>query len=183
MSDTQMTLAEIENDIVAIVIDVIGHNAIGDTQIKPFDDLRSMYPIDSIDQVELLMSIEEHFEIDIDDDTASAINNVREAAVIVEKELSKKTNSDAASVRDAIVESKVLVRLRENRLWLTNEVRLEFDAELTFNSALHYSVSHHDAAKFESIESAIRWIQIFGYSEDEVEFFSYDVVIQKVGTP
>jgi acyl carrier protein len=41
------------------------------------------------------MSIEEHFEIDIDDGAASAINNLREAAVIVEKELSKKTKSDA----------------------------------------------------------------------------------------
>jgi hypothetical protein len=130
------------------------------------------------------MSIEEHFEIDIDDGAASAINNLREAAVIVEKELSKKTKSDAASVRDAIVESKVLVRLRENRLWLTNEVRLEFGEDLTSNSsALQYSVSYHDAAKFESIESAIRWIEIFGYHEDEVEFFSYDVVIEKVGTP
>lgn len=179
MSDTQMTLAEIENDIAAIVIDIIGHSAIGDTQIKPFDNLRLMYPIDSLDLIEILMSIEEHFEIDIDDGTASAFNNVREAAVVVEKELSKKAKS-VAPENAAIIESKVLVRLRENRLWLTNEVRLEFGVELTFNSALHYSVSHHDAAKFESIESAIRWIQIFGYSEDEVEFFSYDVVIQKV---
>lgn len=182
MSDTQMTLAEIENDIVAIVIDVIGHNAIGDTQIKSFDNLRSKYAIDSIDQIELLMSIEEHFEVDIDDEVAAAINNVREAAVIVEKELSKKA-TPAVSNHVAIVESKVLVRLRENRLWLTNEVRLEFGEDLTSNSALQYSVSYHDAAKFESIESAIRWIEIFGYHEDEVEFFSYDVVIQKVNTP
>jgi acyl carrier protein len=66
----------IEDKVKQIIVDQLGVNAEEVTETATFiDDLGA----DSLDTVELVMALEEAFEIEIPDEDAEKINNVKDA--------------------------------------------------------------------------------------------------------
>ncbi|MSR80328.1 MAG: acyl carrier protein [Planctomycetota bacterium] len=78
--------ASIEERVVKIVVDSLGVNIDQVARTTAFDQLGA----DSLDIVELVMELEEEFEISIPEDQAEKIKSVGEAIDFIEKELAKK---------------------------------------------------------------------------------------------
>jgi acyl carrier protein len=78
--------ASVEERVIKIVVDNLGVNADQVTRTTAFDQLGA----DSLDIVELVMELEEEFEISIPEDQAEKIKTVGEAIEHIEKELAKK---------------------------------------------------------------------------------------------
>ncbi|MCY2944008.1 MAG: acyl carrier protein [Gemmataceae bacterium] len=81
-----MVNASIEERVVKIVVDSLGVNIDQVARTTAFDQLGA----DSLDIVELVMELEEEFEISIPEDQAEKIKSVGEAIDFIEKELAKK---------------------------------------------------------------------------------------------
>ncbi len=78
--------ASVEERVIKIVVDNLGVNADQVNRSTAFDQLGA----DSLDIVELVMELEEEFEISIPEDQAEKIKTVGEAVEHIEKELAKK---------------------------------------------------------------------------------------------
>mmetsp|Transcript_19705 Transcript_19705/g.29917 ORF Transcript_19705/g.29917 Transcript_19705/m.29917 type:complete len:117 (+) Transcript_19705:84-434(+) len=65
---------EVMGTIQQIVADQLGVDTGAVTEDSTFEELGA----DSLDQVELIMALEEAFEIDIDDDAASSMTNLKD---------------------------------------------------------------------------------------------------------
>jgi acyl carrier protein len=80
-------VASVEERVVDIVCENLGVNKESVTRQTSFiEDIGA----DSLDIVELVMELEEEFEITIPDEEAEKIKTVGEAVVYIEKELDKK---------------------------------------------------------------------------------------------
>lgn len=80
-------MASVEERVVDIVCENLGVNKESVTRQTSFiEDIGA----DSLDIVELVMELEEEFEITIPDEEAEKIKTVGEAVVYIEKELDKK---------------------------------------------------------------------------------------------
>lgn len=65
----------LENKIISLVAEQLGVDAADITSETTFDDLNA----DSLDVVELIMALEEEFDIEIPDEDAEKIKNVKDA--------------------------------------------------------------------------------------------------------
>lgn len=65
----------LENKIIGIVAEQLGVDAADITNETTFDDLNA----DSLDVVELIMALEEEFDIEIPDEDAEKIKTVKDA--------------------------------------------------------------------------------------------------------
>lgn len=73
------------SDVAKQVIDVIAECAGVDAdQVKPEQTLVSLY-FDSLDQLELVMELEEHFGVEINDDAAEQCKTVADVVALVER--------------------------------------------------------------------------------------------------
>jgi acyl carrier protein len=82
-----LTVASVEERVVDIVCENLGVNKEQVTRTTSFiDDMGA----DSLDIVELVMELEEEFEITIPDEQAEKIKTVGEAIEYIERELAKK---------------------------------------------------------------------------------------------
>jgi acyl carrier protein len=81
------TVASVEERVIAIVCENLGVNKEQVTRSTSFtEDMGA----DSLDIVELVMELEEEFEITIPDDQAEKIKTVGEAIDYIEREIAKK---------------------------------------------------------------------------------------------
>lgn len=69
--------------ITEILIDQLGYP--DNHNISPSTHLANDLGADSLDQVEIIMAIEDHYEIEIPDDAASEIHTVADLHACVEK--------------------------------------------------------------------------------------------------
>jgi acyl carrier protein len=80
-------VASVEERVIELVSENLGVNKEQVTRRTSFiEDLGA----DSLDIVELIMELEEEFEINIPDEQAEKIKNVGEAIDYIEKEIAKK---------------------------------------------------------------------------------------------
>ncbi len=80
-------MASVEEKVKSIIVDQLGVNETEVTGSASFvDDLGA----DSLDQVELIMAMEEEFEISISDEDAEKILTVQDAVNYITKALEKK---------------------------------------------------------------------------------------------
>lgn len=77
----KQTTQEIRRTITDLVAELLGLTDDQITDSADFDDLGA----DSLDKVELIMMIEEEFQIDIPDPDAETINTVGDALTYVER--------------------------------------------------------------------------------------------------
>ena len=77
----KQTTQEIRRTITDLVAELLGLTDDQITDSADFDDLGA----DSLDRVELIMMIEEEFQIDIPDPDAETINTVGDAVTYVER--------------------------------------------------------------------------------------------------
>ena len=78
-----MTEQEIEAKVIDIVAQQMGHDKAKISRTSKFtEDLNA----DSLDQVELVMELEEEFDISIPEDAAEKIQRVGEAVDYIEKQ-------------------------------------------------------------------------------------------------
>ncbi len=80
------------NRINRIIVEVLGVDAAAVTLEASFADLGA----DSLDVVELIMAFEEEFEIEIPDEDAEMIVNVRDAVAYIERNAGGQTSPDPA---------------------------------------------------------------------------------------
>lgn len=74
------------NSVADRVIGVIAHNlGFSTTEVKPEHSLADDLDADSLDCIEILMSIEEEFDIAIHDDDAMTVTTVQDAINLVNK--------------------------------------------------------------------------------------------------
>ncbi|MCJ8345581.1 acyl carrier protein [bacterium] len=77
-------MSDIYEKVKGIVVDQLGVNADAITPEATFiDDLGA----DSLDTVELIMALEEEFDVEIPDDSAETITTVKAAVDFIEKNL------------------------------------------------------------------------------------------------
>lgn len=68
---------------------VISQLSVEPTQVHPHANFTEDLGADSLDIVELILSLEEEFGIEIPDEVASDISTIEEAATIISKKLSQ----------------------------------------------------------------------------------------------
>ena len=78
-----MEHSEIFEKVADIASDVLGINADEITEETTFDDLDA----DSLDRLQLVTTMEDEFDIEIDDEKLEAINSVAEAIVAIKSAL------------------------------------------------------------------------------------------------
>ncbi len=71
-----MTTATIEQKVKSIIADQLG---VGEEEIKPTSSFIEDLGADSLDIVELVMAMEEEFEVEIPDEEAENIKTVQDA--------------------------------------------------------------------------------------------------------
>lgn len=87
MSEEQVVMNSIEERVTDIVVEQLGlERDKVQAESKFVDDLGA----DSLDTVELVMALEEEFEIEIPDEEAEKITTLREAIAYVEEHAKKK---------------------------------------------------------------------------------------------
>ena len=72
--------ATIEQKVKNIIADQLG---VGEEEIKPAASFIEDLGADSLDIVELVMAMEEEFEVEIPDDEAEKIKNVQDAVTFI----------------------------------------------------------------------------------------------------
>jgi acyl carrier protein len=77
-----LTVASIEERVVSIVSEQLG---VDKEKISPETSFVNDLGADSLDQVELVMELEEEFDIDIPDDAAENIQTVGQAIDFIQK--------------------------------------------------------------------------------------------------
>jgi acyl carrier protein len=77
-----LTVASIEERVIDIVAEQLG---VDKEKITPETSFVNDLGADSLDQVELVMELEEEFDIDIPDDAAENIQTVGQAIEFIEK--------------------------------------------------------------------------------------------------
>jgi acyl carrier protein len=77
-----LTVASIEERVIDIVAEQLG---VDKEKISPETSFVNDLGADSLDQVELVMELEEEFDIDIPDDAAENIQTVGQAIEFIEK--------------------------------------------------------------------------------------------------
>jgi acyl carrier protein len=86
MAEEQVVMSSIEERVTDIVVEQLGlERSKVHPESKFIDDLGA----DSLDTVELLMALEEEFEIEIPDEQAQEITTLREAIAYVEEHAKK----------------------------------------------------------------------------------------------
>jgi len=78
-------LATLEQDVIHIVSEVL---SVSDKPVTPESHFQNDLGADSLDTVELVMALEEKFEIDIPDEAAEGITSVGEAVEYIRKQRS-----------------------------------------------------------------------------------------------
>jgi acyl carrier protein len=76
----------VENRVKEIVVEKLG---ISVEQIEPGAHFVNDLGADSLDQVELVMALEEEFDIEIPDDDAEKIGTIKDAVAYIEKAKAK----------------------------------------------------------------------------------------------
>ncbi len=82
-----MDIKEIEAKIVKIIVEQLN---VDESEVKPEASFVDDLGADSLDTVELVMAIEEAFDIEIPDTDAEKIRTVRDAIEYVKKKLEEK---------------------------------------------------------------------------------------------
>lgn len=85
-------MASVEERVVKIVGDQLG---VSQDQITPESNFVNDLGADSLDQVELVMELEEEFEINIPDEVAEKIQTVGQAVEHIEAALRERENEEA----------------------------------------------------------------------------------------
>lgn len=80
-----MTKQEIIKEVKTIIIDQLG---IDEENVKPESNIRDDLGADSLDEVEIIMSIEREFDIEISDEAAEKIETVTDAVAHISRLLS-----------------------------------------------------------------------------------------------
>lgn len=75
-------MSEIESKVKAIIVDKLG---VDPEEVTPEASFTNDLGADSLDTVELIMEFEKEFDIQIPDDKAETITNVKEAIVYIEE--------------------------------------------------------------------------------------------------
>ena len=78
-------LATLEQDVIAIVTETL---SVSDKPVTPESHFQNDLGADSLDTVELVMALEEKFEIDIPDEAAEGITTVGEAVEYIREQRS-----------------------------------------------------------------------------------------------
>ena len=74
-------MSEIATKVAAIVVDKLG---VEESQVTPEASFTSDLGADSLDTVELVMALEEKFDVEIPDDQAEKIQTVQNAVEFIE---------------------------------------------------------------------------------------------------
>ena len=75
-----MTVLDVESKVKTIIIDQLG---ISEEEIKPTSSFIEDFGADSLDIVELVMAMEEAFEVEIPDEEAENIKTVQDAVSFI----------------------------------------------------------------------------------------------------
>ena len=86
MAEEQVVMSSIEERVTDIVVEQLGLER---DKVQPESKFVDDLGADSLDTVELVMALEEEFEIEIPDEEAEKITTLREAIAYVEQNASK----------------------------------------------------------------------------------------------
>lgn len=75
----EQTIAELVTNCVATLL------GLDPADVKPEDELEGRLAMDSLDKIELVMAVEEEFEVEITDDEAEACKTVADVVALVER--------------------------------------------------------------------------------------------------
>ena len=81
-------MSEVETKVKQIIMDKLGTS---EEKITPEASFRHDLGADSLSTVELMMELEEVFEVEIEDEEAEKIQTVKEAIDYIEKKLAEKS--------------------------------------------------------------------------------------------
>ncbi len=87
MAEEQVVMNSIEERVTDIVVEQLGLDR---DKVQPESKFVDDLGADSLDTVELVMALEEEFEIEIPDEEAEKITTLREAIAYVEEHAKKK---------------------------------------------------------------------------------------------
>jgi acyl carrier protein len=87
MAEEQVVMSSIEERVTDIVVEQLGLDR---DKVHPESKFVDDLGADSLDTVELVMALEEEFEIEIPDEEAEKITTLREAISYVEEHAKKK---------------------------------------------------------------------------------------------
>lgn len=87
MAEEQVLMSSIEERVTDIVVEQLGLER---DKVHPESKFVDDLGADSLDTVELVMALEEEFEIEIPDEEAEKITTLREAIAYVEEHAKKK---------------------------------------------------------------------------------------------
>ncbi len=87
MAEEQVVMNSIEERVTDIVVEQLGLER---DKVQPESKFVDDLGADSLDTVELVMALEEEFEIEIPDEEAEKITTLREAIAYVEEHAKKK---------------------------------------------------------------------------------------------
>ncbi len=87
MAEEQVVMSSIEERVTDIVVEQLGLER---DKVHPESKFVDDLGADSLDTVELVMALEEEFEIEIPDEEAEKITTLREAIAYVEEHAKKK---------------------------------------------------------------------------------------------
>lgn len=86
MAEEQVVMSSVEERVTGIVVEQLGLEA---DKVQPESKFVDDLGADSLDTVELVMALEEEFEIEIPDEEAEKITTLREAIAYVEEHTKK----------------------------------------------------------------------------------------------
>jgi len=87
MAEEQVVMSSVEERVTDIVVEQLGLER---DKVHPESKFVDDLGADSLDTVELVMALEEEFEIEIPDEEAEKITTLREAIAYVEEHAKKK---------------------------------------------------------------------------------------------
>ena len=77
-------MSDVSSKVVEIIVDKLGVDA---AEVVPAASFTNDLGADSLDVVDLVMTLEDEFDIEIDDEKLEAINSVAEAIVAIKSAL------------------------------------------------------------------------------------------------
>jgi len=87
MAEQQQVTGNVEKRVINIVVEQLG---VDENKVTPESKFVDDLGADSLDTVELVMALEEEFEIEIPDDQSDKITTVREVIAYIEAHAAKK---------------------------------------------------------------------------------------------
>lgn len=88
MAEEQVAMSSIEERVVNIVVEQLGLDR---EKVRPESKFVDDLGADSLDTVELIMALEEEFDIEIADEDAEKITTLRDAITYIETHMRQKT--------------------------------------------------------------------------------------------